>query len=529
MKITERHVKVFTIAMFVIATGLFVYLPYIGREQFTNTNTQPPGTEEPSSLIDTGQADKPSKGGPGQSIDTAQRNNSFKSDPEQMIDTERVNKPFKGDLDQMKQRKIIRALVVYNKTDFFFLKGGMKGIQVELLHEYEKFLNQGVKSAEKKVHIIYIPVTFDNLLPALNSGKGDIAADFLTITPERKKQVSFASVMKMPVSELVVSNKSVTGLKTIKDLAGRSVYVLKGSSYIEHLEQLNKHFKKNNLSTIKINEADAHLTGEDILELVNSGAIQLTVVDDYRARLWAGVLPNIQVNEELKVAKGNFTGWAMRKENHQLAKSLNVFVQKVQKGTLLGNVLFNRYYKDVRWIKNPASKRELKKIEPFITLFKKFGKQYNLDHLALLAQAYQESGLDNSKISPRGAIGIMQLLPGTASDPNVNIHNIEKLENNIHAGAKYLAFVRDQYYSDPAISTENRLAFSWAAYNAGPAKVRRMRAETNKIGLDPDKWFSNVEVAAGKIAGRETVQYVANIYGYYIAYKLSSNKISAIQ
>jgi membrane-bound lytic murein transglycosylase MltF len=505
MKIAERHVKVFTIVMFVIAIGLFIYLPFIGiTKQVTNTTKQLLSTEESSPLSNTKQVDKPSK-----------------DELEQMIDTAWINKLFKGDLGQMKHRKIIRALVVYSKTDFFFIKGGMKGIQVELLQEYEKYLNQGVKSAEKKVRIIYIPVTFDNLLPALNSGKGDIAADFLTITPERKKQVSFASVMKMPVSELVVSNKSVTGLNTIEDLAGRTIYVLKGSSYVEHLEQLNKHFKKNNLSAIKIEETDAHLLSEDIMELVNSGTIQLTVVDDYRARLWAGIFPNLQVNEKLKVAKGNYTGWAMRKKNQQLVKSLNDFVKKVEKGTLLGNILFKRYYTDVRWIKNPVSKRELRKLERFITLFKKYGKQYSFDYLALLAQAYQESGLDHSKKSPRGAIGIMQLLPGTSSDPNINIPNIDKLENNIHAGTKYITFVRDRYYSDLAISTHDRFAFSWAAYNAGPAKVCRMRAETKRMGLDPNKWFSNVEVAAGKIVGRETVQYVANIYKYYIAYKLT--------
>jgi membrane-bound lytic murein transglycosylase MltF len=524
MKITERYVKVFTIVMFVIAIGLFVYIPFIStKSQFPNTKKQIPGTEEQSSLVDTEQVEKPSKYNLKQFTDTEEGNTHYINYPKQMIDTEHVNKLFIGDLGQMKQRKIIRALVVYSKTDFFFIKGGMKGIQFELLDEYGKFLNQGVKSAEKKVRIIYIPVTFDNLLQALNSGKGDIAAAFLTITPERKKQVAFISSWKMSVTEIVVSHKSVTGLKNIEDLAGRSVHVLKGSSYLEHLKQLNRHFKKKNLSVINIIETDAHLTSEDIMELVNSGAIELTVVDDYKARLWASVFSNLRVNENIKVTTGNFLGWAIREENNQLASSLNAFVHNVRMGTLLGNILFKRYYKDVRWINNPVSKRELKKYEQLVTIFKKYGKQYNLDHLSLLAQAYQESGLDHSKKSPRGAIGIMQILPSTASDPNINILNIDKLENNIHAGIKYLSFIMDRYYSDPAISIENRFAFSWAAYNAGPAKVRRMRAETKRMGLDPDKWFSNVEVAAGKIVGRETVQYVANIYKYYIAYKLSRN------
>jgi len=119
-----------------------------------------------------------------------------------LVSPEWVNKPFKGDLDEMKQRKIIRALVVYSKTDFFFTKGGMNGVQVEHLDKYEKFLNQGVQREEKKIRIVYIPVAFDNLLPALNSGKGDIAAAFLTITPERSKQFSFITGSKMPVSEM---------------------------------------------------------------------------------------------------------------------------------------------------------------------------------------------------------------------------------------------------------------------------------------------------------------------------------------
>jgi membrane-bound lytic murein transglycosylase MltF len=189
-------------------------------------------------------------------------------------------------------------------------------------------------------------------------------------------------------------------------------------------------------------------------------------------------------------------------------------------------MLFKRYYRDTRWINNPLSKEEARKLEAFVALFRKYGERYDFDHLALMAQAYQESGLDHSKKSHRGAVGIMQLLPSTAADPNVNIGNLKKLENNIHAGTKYLAFIRDRYFNDAAINTENRLALSWAAYNAGPARVLKMRDKAEKMGLDPNIWFSNVELAAGKMTGRETVQYVANIYKYYVAYKLASQVTS---
>jgi membrane-bound lytic murein transglycosylase MltF len=114
----------------------------------------------------------------------------------------------------------------------------------------------------------------------------------------------------------------------------------------------------------------------------------------------------------------------------------------------------------------------------------------------------------------------MQLLPSTAADKNVGIPDIDKAENNIHAGMKYMAFLRDRYFSDPEISHEDQMAFSWAAYNAGPAKVRKMRNLAKEIGLDPNVWHANVELAAGKIVGRETVKYVSNIFKYYIAYSL---------
>ena len=433
-----------------------------------------------------------------------------------------VAEKFTGDLPEMRKRKRIRALVTYSKTDFFFHQGGAMGVQTEFLREYEKFLNKGVKRAEDRIHITFLPVRFSELLPALQQGKGDIAAAFLTITPQREKEVNFASGGKLKVGELVVTNKAVKPLENIEDLAGKTVYVLNQSSYVEHLRHLNETFRQKKLAPIRIEQADPNLLSEDILELVNSGVVAITVVDDYKARLWEQVLPDIRVHENLKVTEANTIGWATRKDNKALIRSLDAFALKIRKGTLLGNMLFKRYYRDTGWINNPVSKEELRKLEAFVALFRKYAERYDFDHLALLAQAYQESGLDHAKKSHRGAVGIMQLLPSTAADANVNIGNIRNLENNIHAGTKYLAFIRDRYFNDAAINTENRLALTWAAYNAGPARVQKMRDKAKKMGLDPDIWFSNVELAAGKMTGRETVQYVANIYKYYVAYKLAS-------
>ncbi|WP_457674658.1 transglycosylase SLT domain-containing protein [Thiolapillus sp.] len=423
------------------------------------------------------------------------------------------------DLPTMKKRRVIRALVVFGPTDFFFIKGKPSGLQADLLREYEKFINKGIKRETEKIHLVFVPVPFSKLIPWLQEGRGDIAAHFLTETPERQKSLLFASGRRMKVSELVVANRNIALPDRIEGLAGKTIQVLPGSSYLEHLQALNRQFREKGLPPMDIQPVDPNLNSEDILEMVNAGVIGMTVIDDYKAKLWAQALPNIQVNEQLAIHRDGYVGWAVRRNNPELAKSLQDFSKKVRKGTLLGNMFMKRYYKSTRWIKNPAREQAREKFEQLLALFRKYGDRYGFDALALAAQGYQESELDQSRRSHRGAVGIMQLLPSTAADKNVGIKDISTEENNIHAGARYLAFLRDRYFSDPSISPEDRMAFSWAAYNAGPAKVRKMRGLAEKMGLDPNRWFGNVEIAAGKIVGRETVRYVANIYKYYIAYR----------
>jgi membrane-bound lytic murein transglycosylase MltF len=432
-----------------------------------------------------------------------------------------ISESFTDDLDAIKKRKKLRALVVFSQTDFYFSDNATPvGMQVDLLTQFEKHLNKGVKKAADQIRIQYIPTTFDRLIPDLIEGKGDVIAALLTVTPEREKTIDFITAGRSKVQEMVVSNRAETAPTSLDDLAGKEIYVLKNSSYAEHLALLNKSLKDKKLKPVKITEADAHLGSEDILQMVNAGAVSLTVVDDYKAKIWAEVLDNLNVHEDLVVKADNHIGWGIRKTNPLLKKSLNEFLQQVKKGTYMGNMLFKRYYRDTKWIEKPAAEEHLKRFEHLISLFRKYGEKYGFEALALAAQGFQESKFDQSLRSHRGAVGIMQLLPSTAADKNIDIPDIETEERNIEAGAKYMAFIRDRYFSDPAISEVDKMAFSWAAYNAGPAKVQKMRDEAGKMGLNINQWFNNVEVAAGKIVGRETVEYVSNIFKYYVAYAL---------
>ena len=108
---------------------------------------------------------------------------------------------------------------------------------------------------------------------------------------------------------------------------------------------------------------------------------------------------------------------------------------------------------------------------------------YDFDPVLIAAQGYQESRLDQSKRSSAGAIGIMQLMPAISVDPNVSIPEIEVAERNVEAGVKYLWYLRNQYFSGPAITPFDQACFAFAAYNAGPRNIRKARA-LRAIGLD---------------------------------------------
>lgn len=432
----------------------------------------------------------------------------------------RINEPFKGDLAEIRDRRIIRVLVSYCKTNYFFDNGKPRGFEYELLKAYETFLNRKEKNRYAKTRLIFVPVPFDQIFRALNDGRGDIAAASLTITPERQKLVNFTNPYIPKVDEIVVLNKNVKGIRCVEDLSDRMVYVRKESSYLAHLKSLNGKLNTLKRPPVKIKESQSYIVTEDILELVNAGIVDISVSDHHEAEAWSQVLPDIVIRKDLKINSEGSIAWAVRKENQALLSSLNDFIKKNKKGTLLGNILFKRYYQNSKWIKNPIAETERRKLNQLIGLFKKYGSQYHLNFLKLSAQAYQESGLDNSKRSPTGAIGIMQVMPGTASDRHINIKNIHLLENNIHAGTKYLNFLRARYFSNPDIEPADRVFFSWAAYNAGPARIYNIRQETAKRGFNPNKWFFNVEKIASEIIGRETVDYVSNINKYYVAYQL---------
>ena len=429
-------------------------------------------------------------------------------------------KPWLGDLDGMVERRVVRMLVVYNKTNYFLDGPQQRGATYDMGVEFEKWLNRTNKDKTRAIRVVFIPTARDHLLSDLQQGRGDIAAAGLAITPERQRVVSFSRPFMDDVSEILVTSAEGPVPATVEGLSGQSVYVRKSSSYYSSLEGLNARLKAQGRPPVEIVPADENLEDEDILEMMNAGIIDSTVVFGSLATFWQQIFTNIRPHPELVLRARSEIAWAIRKDSPKLKATLDEFVAKNKAGTMMGNMVLRRYPQNTKWAKNATSAADMKRFNELSGYFKKYSEQYKFEWLLLVAQGFQESGLDQSIRSPVGAIGVMQVMPTTAGDRNVAIKDIHLVEPNIQAGAKYMRFLVNQYFDEPGIDNLNRHLFAFAAYNGGPNRIARLRREAAAKGLDPDKWFNNVELLAAEQIGRETVQYVSNIYKYYVAYKL---------
>ncbi|WP_457580585.1 transglycosylase SLT domain-containing protein [Ensifer canadensis] len=433
--------------------------------------------------------------------------------------------PHTGDLDVMEKRRLVRIIVPFSKTIYFIDRGRQLGTAVEFGTALENELNARRKTEIEKIRVAFVPTARGRLLTALEKGLGDIVMGNLTITEARLAKVDFTDPLFNEAKEVLVTGPSAPAIANLDDLSGREVRVRTSSSYHEHLVALSDGFVKAGRAPITIKELDDNLEDEDILEMVNAGLLPWAVVDIYKGSIWATVFTDMKIRDDLVVSDHGQIAWAIRKDSPQLKTALDAFVKTHRVGTTFGNMLKNAYYKSDKMLKRAYAPEDMERFQQLVEIFRKHGGTYSFDYLMLMAQGYQESQLDQSRRSPRGAVGIMQLLPSTAADKAVGIRGIDKDQNlNVEAGSKYLRHLIDTYIDDPAVTPRNRMLFAFAAYNAGPGNLRKFRAKAKDMGLDPNLWFGNVENAAAAIVGRETVQYVSNIYKYYVAYELLADQ-----
>jgi membrane-bound lytic murein transglycosylase MltF len=427
---------------------------------------------------------------------------------------------FLGDFDKMLERRRIRVLVPYSRTLYFNDKGTQRGLTADLMREFEQHLNRkhAKQLGKRPITVVMIPTTRDEMFNEVASGLADIAAGNLSITETRLKQVDFAYLPDVPgMNEVIATGPKSPPVNSIDDLAGKTIHVRKVVSYRETVEDLNRRFEKEGKPPMKIVDLPDALEDEDKLEMLGVGLLEFVVVDDWKGKIWAQVLKDVKIRDDLVLKKDVKAGWAIRKDSPLLKAEIEDFMRQARKASSLQarqSLALSRAKK----FRNNSAETDLKRFEDTLTLFQKYGSKYGFDPLMLAAQGYQESQLDQNAKSHVGAIGIMQIMPATGAE--LRVGDIKVAENNVHGGAKYMDQLMTKYFQDAKFSDSNRPLFAFASYNAGPGRISQMRKEAAKRGLDPDKWFNNVEIVTAEKVGIETTTYVRNIYKYYVAYSL---------
>jgi membrane-bound lytic murein transglycosylase MltF len=427
------------------------------------------------------------------------------------------DKPWTGDFDGMVKRRVIRALVPYSKTFYFVDRAVQRGLSYDVTRLLEADVNKQLKTGNVRIHVVCIPVSRGEMIPALLEGRGDIAMGNLTITPERLKQVDFTYPTGRNVVEILVTGPGAEPIASVDDLSGKEVYLRKSSSYYHSIEALNVELAKSKKAPVKVRLAPENLEDEDVLEMVNAGLVKMTIIEDYLANFWKQIFTKLTPNPDVKVRTGGEIAWMIRRDSPRLKEELDAFLKRFEKSGQRTDILA-RYLRNTKWAKGATSPEDLKRFEDTITLFRKYGEQYDWDYLLLMAQGYQESELKQTARSPVGAIGVMQVMPATGK--SMKVGDISEIEPNIHAGVKFLRAMMNEYYANEPMDRLNKGLFTFAAYNAGPGRVRGLRKTAAERGLNPNVWFNNVELIAAEKIGRETVTYVSNIFKYYLAYQM---------
>ena len=421
------------------------------------------------------------------------------------------------DLPEMRRRGVLRILTRNNAATFFLWRGEQVGFEYELLREFAQ--RQGLH-----VEVVIAP-QHASLFEMLERGYGDIAAAALPIAAPRRPP---SVVMTRPfnyVNDYLVAPHDDDSILGIEDLAGRAVTVRRSSAHWHTLER----FRDAGLK-LDIALAPEDAETEALIAAVGEGRLDLTVAAGHVLDLELGYRTDIRKAFTLRGPVA--LGWGVRRENPRLLAALDEYLDKEYRG-LFFNVVYQKYFE------NPIRMRRLREgrvdheraggLSPWDALVKREAAAHGFDWPLIVAQMYQESRFDPRARSPAGATGLMQLLPRTAREFGVG--NLRDPEQSVRAGVAYLAWLHSRFESD--LTVKDRIWFSLAAYNAGFGHVSDARKLAGgELGLDPDRWFDNVEEAMrllskrayhrktryGYVRGHEVVKYVREIRERYWSY-----------
>ena len=394
------------------------------------------------------------------------------------------------DLDAILAHGKIRAVTNVNQTSYFIYKGEPMGFHFELLKKFADHL-------ELELEII-TSNDIDEALGYLQSGDADLVAIGLSVSADRKEMMQFTEPL-MQSSQVLVQRKpngwermteKTAAEKLVRnqlDLAGKTIYVQKGSSYAQRLYNLERE------SGMDIGVIEVPYDAEELARQVSRGEIEYTICDDYMSNIIGTLFPGLDMSTPVSFPLN--IAWSVRKDGTDaLISELNGWITGF-KTTREYARLERKYFSGMR----PASIAGSEyfatnsdgKVSPFDDIIKNYADTIGWDWRLVAALIYQESRFNPSVTSPRGAYGLMQVMPSTGLHFGYDV--TRSVENNIRAGISYIRML-DRLFSQWVTDPDERVKFILASYNAGHGHVIDAIRLAEKNGLDPGRWDDNVSL-----------------------------------
>jgi len=417
------------------------------------------------------------------------------------------------DLAQIRQSGVLRVLVNQSRHSSGEVRGSIIGVELQRLRAFEHMLN--ARPGVAPIRLQLVPTAKDRLLEALRRGEGDLVAPGELFDAPAGPLLSASHAITDEVPLVVVARQGNRRYGELSHLSGRVFALPAGSAAVPALKRLNQDLKARGLDPVEYELMDASLAVEDVLELVHSGVVPLTVVELPIAQRWASVYSRLRVDRHMVLARDGKLRWYVGRGAPNLLASVNRFLSQPLASSQTDAEL-RRLYRHGYRLQNPLGKVELTRLQRVRPVLQRHAGEQELDWLMLAALGFKESTLDPRARGAGGASGLMQITPATAR--TVGVADAGNLENNVLAASRYLARLRSQHFASARIPERERRAFLLAAYNMGPQRVQQLRAEARRRGLDGDRWFFNVERVALEQMGMRGGSYVAAVNKYYLIY-----------
>ena len=429
------------------------------------------------------------------------------------------------DLAQIRSSQVLRVLVNQSRNSSGEVQGQDIGVEYHRLRAFERYLNGHARDGQE-ITLKIIPKSKDQLLGALSRGEGDIVApgELIDFKPGRAISPSDPIIDDVPL--MLVGMKGERRFTRFEQLSGRTVALTTGSAAGASVNLINQKLALRKLPPVKIEWVDPTLAVEDVLEMVQAGIFHLTIVEQPIAERWATLMPKLRFDRKVLVNEPEAIRWYVRRDASMLHASIDRFLAGY-KVPADQDVAFERVYRRLYRVHYPLARADRQKLEKLRPVLQKHARQQGMDWLNLAALAFKESTLDPNAKGMGGATGLLQITPSAAQ--RVGVNNIQNVDNNVQAGARYLALIRRKFFSSPKLNERERMAFVLAAYNMGPERVQGMRAEARRRGLNPDQWFFQVERIAMEQVGMGAVSYVNSVNKYYLAFDRERDSLEPVK